>query len=337
MDKGNAGLTSNLSRRRELRIFSLCKSSPSCFEPSAPDVPRNRDLPMMKLRYRKPTGKMGASPRNRRPSPPARRLQNRSERLGRLFRNMALRRGQTPSPSASVYQHNMEQGQGWTPSPPASINQRDNDLPHRVNVEIPESPDNDAMGWDVVGQAERAAALPPRNPYLYPSSKIVWSYEVETESEIYRVSTVPTDFLGNSNLRDQDWSASMRGAYQNYKSKSAAVDLAKANLDNAPVLPDDPGFGDDSDIDYTVDASDDSDGTKERKAKKRREAEVRDLQRAYYYALKSESNARADFLKVWPSAFGATENFDTHIGRIRKLEKEAREVQKRMRKYFYPR
>lgn len=286
----------------------------------------------MKLRSREIGGKKDTAPWNRRLSSSAKRLQVQNRRptqkarprlhgrLGKLFRNP-------------------EQGRGWTPSPPASINQRNNDLPYRVNVEIPESSDNDGRGWDVVGEAELAPALPSRNHRLYPTSKIVWSYEVETESEIYRVSTMPTDFIGNSSLEGEDWTTAMKAAYKHYKSTQDAVDVAKANLRRGPVAPypsDDRVASDDEDASDDKDASDAKNASDDGDSSDRRDAARRTLQKELYYALKTENKAREEFLRAWPSAFGSSGNFDTHIGWSRKLEKKAREVQKEPREYFYP-
>ena len=184
----------------------------------------------MKLRNREVTGNEDTASWTSRTLSSAKRFQGQDgclvrkarsrlgKRLGRRFRNQ-------------------EQGRGWTPSPPASIDGGRYDFPYRLNVEIPESSDNNGRGWDVVGEADRAPAVPPRNDRIYPSSKIVWRYEVETESEIYRISTVPTDFIGNSSLQGEDWTPSTKAAYKNYKFMEDAVAIAETNLRNGPVSP----------------------------------------------------------------------------------------------------
>jgi hypothetical protein len=169
----------------------------------------------------------------------------------------------------------------------------------------------------------------------------VWRYEVETESEIYRISTIPTDFIGNSSLQGEGWTPSMKAAYKNYKSMQDAVAIAEANLKNGPVPPgpsdngDEGNNEDDADSGDGGDDGDHGDDGENRGASDRKDAALRALQKEVYCALKSESKAREDFLKVWPSALGSSANFDTHIMWSRKLERRAREVQKEPRKYFY--
>lgn len=155
--------------------------------------------------------------------------------------------------------------------------------------------------WDTGDAAAHAAPLGPPNYSLYPTSRTVWSYEVATGSEIYRVSTVPNDFLGNSH---ENWPRALAAAHDDYKVVEATLNRAKHDLDHSPIADDDVAA-------YVA------------------------LQERVYRATYNAAKAREAFLKIWPSAFGWTDNLTGHIHWHRNLERGARKAQTEALKYLH--
>jgi hypothetical protein len=148
--------------------------------------------------------------------------------------------------------------------------------------------------WDAGDAASRAPPIGPANYELYPASETVWSYEVTTESEIYRVSTVPNDFIGNSY---QNWPRTLSAGHDDYKAVQSALAIAKMNLTSSRhSCPD--------------------------------TATYVDLQKKVYRATYNEAKAREGFLKIWPSAFGWVESLKGHVDWNRHLERDARTAQR---------
>jgi hypothetical protein len=148
--------------------------------------------------------------------------------------------------------------------------------------------------WEVGDAVSEAHPIGPPNYNPYPASRTVWSYEVTTESEIYRISTVPNDFLGNSG---DNWPRTLKAAHNDYKVVQAALTTAKANLRTSRLIH--------ADMPAYV-----------------------DLQKRVYRATYDEAKAREGFLKIWPSAFGWTESLKGHIDWNRNLEREAKQAQR---------
>jgi hypothetical protein len=139
---------------------------------------------------------------------------------------------------------------------------------------------------------------PPRADY-YPESELKhtdegWSYEIETYNEIYRISTIPSDFFGNTS----HWPDELKTAHRNYKDTE------------------DPLVGATRDYIASLDA------------------EPLDHLRAYrllrirYRLALAAARQRANFMKKWPSAFNSTENNPGHLHWAGKLVEDARATQK---------
>jgi len=72
--------------------------------------------------------------------------------------------------------------------------------------------------------------IPPHNGAVYGASDPMfrnggWSYEVTTDTEIYRISTVSDDFIGTAGT---PWTPDLEAAYQKYKDLETPWEAAKA-------------------------------------------------------------------------------------------------------------
>ena len=139
---------------------------------------------------------------------------------------------------------------------------------------------------------------PPRTDH-YPESEVQftsegWSYEVETYNEIYRISIIPSDFLGNTST----WPGDLERAHEAYKHTERPLDKARSDCLAA----------------YHVQPVD--------------HAGIYDLQRTRYHLAKSAAMERAKFMKKWPSAFNRDQNTNGHIYWAGLLVDEARAAQR---------
>jgi hypothetical protein len=139
---------------------------------------------------------------------------------------------------------------------------------------------------------------PPRTDY-YPESQVIytdkgWSYEIETYNEIYRISTIPSDFFGNT----LTWPEELSTAHKEYKDTERPLLGATRNyiaaLDFEPL--DHP--------------------------------KIYGLLGIRYRLALTAATQRANFMKMWPSAFNFTENNQGHVYWASKLVEEARASQK---------
>jgi hypothetical protein len=107
-----------------------------------------------------------------------------------------------------------------------------------------------------------------------------WSYEVSTRNEIYRISTLPKDFFGVTS----NWPDELREGHTGYKATEVPmheiIDECNKARFSQPPLPD-------SDLYF--------------------------LQERKYHAVLRSANARADFLRRFPSAFMEAENHKNHV------------------------
>lgn len=163
--------------------------------------------------------------------------------------------------------------------------------------EAPPTADPEPSGnWDTGDAGSPESILDPPNPNFYPESEIIGSYEVATNTEIYRISTIPDDFIGNSN--EVDWPRALKAGHTDYKLVQKVLEAAEVNLRSAAIDgPADP-------------------------------LTMVDRCEAVYYAAYNAAKAREDFLKCWPSAFGYAESLAGHVRWNRKLENDARFAQR---------
>jgi hypothetical protein len=139
--------------------------------------------------------------------------------------------------------------------------------------------------WDPdrsAGSAPVNLGPPPSTFYQASEPKHVngWSYEVSTRNEIYRISTVPKDFFGVT----PNWPDELRQGHRDYKATEVPmheiIDECNRARFSQPPLPD-------SDLYF--------------------------LQERKYNAVLRAANARADFLKTFPSAFMEAKNHKDHV------------------------
>ena len=139
----------------------------------------------------------------------------------------------------------------------------------------------------------------PHDGRIYPESetKFVengWSYEVETDREIYRISTIPSDFIGSN---QDDWTTEMKNAYRDgrrgYKGQESFMDDAeKYYLYLKSTLPDE-------------------------------HAVMMFLLKVQFDHAMYGAESRLDFLKRWPNAYNSkTENHWSHILQVLNRAKE---------------
>ena len=233
----------------------------------------------MHLRNREVGGKKSASRRSRQEQAYRVQRQRPNAKASRLFFPRAKRHTSPEAPP---------EGDGAAPS---GIKWGNTDPEPAASQEQPAP----TVDWHLDATSE-APKIPPPNPTSYRESEQVWSYEVETNTQIFRISTIPNDFLGNS--KKDDWPRVLKTCHDDYKAVQAVLLKAQSDLirecSRGVVEP----------------------------------HEDINLQKAIYRGAYDEAQARADFLKVWPSAFGSVEKgFDGHLFWSRKLEATARVAQ----------
>ena len=167
-----------------------------------------------------------------------------------------------------------------------------NTIPEPTDPQDQSSPLHQYWGLDATSLTTE---IPPPNTEFYPQSGFAWSYEVETDNHIFRISTIPNDFLGNSG--QDDWPRVLKACHTDYKNVSQRRETAEWVLKKTR----------DPDLEPL---------------------ELEKLLAEVFYAALDEVKVRADFLQVWPSAFGWDAGYKGHINWSRKMEKLARDVQK---------
>lgn len=100
--------------------------------------------------------------------------------------------------------------------------------------EAPPTADPEPSGnWDTGDAGSPESILDPPNPNFYPESEIIGSYEVATNTEIYRISTIPDDFIGYSN--EVDWPRALKAGHTDYKLVQKVLEAAEVNLRSAAI------------------------------------------------------------------------------------------------------
>ena len=183
-----------------------------------------------------------------------------------------------------------------TPSSGTVVNLNSQSLPQPTPASVSAA----QQAWDPNFSAgsTRVDLGPPRTDfyteYDIENTNEGWSYEVETYNEIFRISTVPSDFFGNG----PKWPQELVNPYKAYKATERP--LEQARYDCLVALKEEP----------------------------RDHAKIYSLLEAKYEYLLPAVNARADFMKDWPSAFNYTENTRGHKYWAETLLYEARTCQR---------
>jgi hypothetical protein len=123
---------------------------------------------------------------------------------------------------------------------------------------------------------------PPRTDF-YPESDIQytnegWRYEVKTDNEIFRISTIPSDFFGNTSV----WSPEVVADHAAYKAAELPMERAR---------------------DKCIRANNEV---------PRNNAKLYYLIKSRYEHTLPPMKARANFMKTWPSAFNYAESHRGH-------------------------
>ena len=149
--------------------------------------------------------------------------------------------------------------------------------------------------WEGDPLDKMAVTVPPPVDTFYPESAITnrdggSSYEVTGHNQVYRISTVPADFIG---IGGETWPEEQRLAYQFYKALEVAMDRAKSSCISASEI--DP-------TDYL---------------------KLFKLQAERYHSALRVAKARADFLRRWPNAYQTVDGIRGHRSWVNRLVAEA--------------
>ena len=141
--------------------------------------------------------------------------------------------------------------------------------------------------------------IPTPVPEFWPESDTLdhrpgHSYEVTTNSHVYRISTCPTDFIGTTS---EDWPEELKVGYNRYKAPEVVMDEAVGDYFNekSNVPPD--------------------------------EQRLCLLQREIYILAKDAAEARIAFLRRWPNAFERHRSTDAHWHWPKELVNRANDAQ----------
>ena len=167
------------------------------------------------------------------------------------------------------------------------------------NQLLPRVPPGPLPVWNAAHSAGSQPLIlgPPRTDYYQESETKVtdqgWSYEIWTYHERYRISTIPSDFIGNSST----WPSSLADAHEVYKVTEVPLDTARSDCLHAYQS---------QPIDH---------------------AEIYDLQKIRHDFALPAAKGRAAFMETWPSAFNNHGNTDGHVHWAGRLVSEARVAQ----------